>query len=98
MCTKVLLHLFWAEGVVEIVLAEHCIEETIYDSITQNELGVLATEVLKGIVVRVMAEDAVITFRSDVHKKLEIHYSIMNFWIWCERVIQIKGTILSKLG
>jgi hypothetical protein len=45
-----------------------------------------------------MAEDAVITFRSDVHKKLEIHYSIMNFWIWCERVIQIKGTILSKLG
>jgi hypothetical protein len=83
---------------VKIVLSEHRIQEAIHYSVTQYELRVLATEILESIIVWVLTEDAMVTLRSYIHEKLKVHNPIVYFWIWCKRVIQIEGTILSKLG
>lgn len=98
MCAEILLHLLRTKGIVKIILSKHSIKETVYNSITKDKLWVLTAKVLKGIVVRVLAEDAMTAFRSDIHEKLEVHDAVVYFWVWSERIIQIECPVLTKLG
>lgn len=80
----------------EVVLPKHCIKQAIQHSITQYKLSIMTTKILVGVVVLILTKDAVVTFWSNVHEKTKIHDTIVNFWISCQRVVHIKGSVFAK--
>jgi hypothetical protein len=79
--SKLLLHIFSAEDILQEILAFQHIHVTVGHAVTHDKLGVQIICVLEIVVVCVVGKETVIVFSAKIRKELKIQHVVVNHWV-----------------